>query len=313
VSRRRQIAFIALSAGLAVGLCIRLAGQTPPCEPAGPVHEVTDMTSRTVSIRTDPRRVLSLCTSATDTMVRLGAADRLAAIDEYSRIVPGCEDAAVIGKGSAISREHVVALGIDLAFLWWYQDDAAQTLEELSVPTVRIRCRRAADLPGMIRLVGRCVDRSAGADELAGKAEACLRSAATAPARVRPRVYLELYGPFKTVGGDSYANDLLEFAGGRNIAADLTGSVLLSSERLIQADPDVILFMNEFTTVAAIARRGGLNGLKAVRTRCLHSIDRYWLVPGAGLPAAVAKLRVILANPAAQKGPAHGIPQDHVQ
>ena len=64
------------------------------------------MTSRTVRIPHRPTRILSLCTTATDTLVALGAADRLIAIDEFSRIVPGAERAAVVGKGGAISRKR---------------------------------------------------------------------------------------------------------------------------------------------------------------------------------------------------------------
>ena len=146
----------------------------------------------------------------------------------------------------------------------------------------------------MIQLIGECMNRRPAADKLAGKVKAYLPATDTPPAEAGPRVYLELYGPFKTVGRDSYINDILELAGGKNIAGDVTGSVLLSPERLIQADPDMILFMDEFTTAAAIAARSGMAESRAVRAGNVHPIERYWLVPGGGLPVAVDKLRAIL-------------------
>jgi ABC-type hemin transport system substrate-binding protein len=89
-------------------------------------------------------------------------------------------------------------------------------------------------------------------------------------------------------------NDLIELAGGVNIAHDATGSVLLSAERLIQANPDVILCINGFTTPADMAHRPGLAELRAAKSGRIHSIERRWLVAGHSLPEAVAHLRTII-------------------
>jgi len=253
------------------------------------------MTLRPVRVPFRPRHVLSLCTSATDTMVRLDAAKHLAAIDEYGRIIPGTESVAIIGAGSAISREQVIAQGIDLAFVWWYQDDAAETLKELGVPVIRIRSGRASEVPTMIRLVGEALGESRAAEGLADEVSAYLTRARrnTDPCR---RVYLELYAPYKTVGRETFVNDLLELAGGENVADDTTGSVLLSAEALIQANPEVILFVDEFTSAEAISARSGFADCSAVQAGRVRPIRRYWLVAGAGLPQAVENLRSALSE-----------------
>ena len=160
MSRNSAIA-VAGATALVLAAALWMARRQPGFSPRradAPSRKVVDMTSRTVRIPTRPSRIVSLCTSATDTIVSLGAADRLVAIDEFSRIVAGTDRATVVGKGSAVSREQVAALGVDLAFVWWYQDDAAAMFEDLAVPVVRIRSGRAAELPGMIRLIGDCVD-----------------------------------------------------------------------------------------------------------------------------------------------------------
>jgi len=112
-----------------------------------------------------------------------------------------------------------------------------------------------------------------------------------ADALAQPRVYLEMYGPFKTVGGDCYINDLLEQAGLSNIVGERKGGLLLSREELIQADPDAVLFVSEFASAQSIATRTGLDGLRAVRKGRIHPIDRRWLVAGAGWPEAVDAIR----------------------
>ncbi|MFZ4695929.1 MAG: ABC transporter substrate-binding protein [Verrucomicrobiia bacterium] len=242
-----------------------------------------------------PQRVLSLCTTATDVLCALGAGKQLAAIDEYGRVVPEAAAVPVVSKGSALAREEVLARRVDLAFIWWYQDDAARLLEDLSVPVERICCARATDLPDTVRLIGRRVGREKAARRLADDLAAFLKEHATPSARPAPRVYLELYAPFRTVGSESYLDDLIALAGGANIAASISkGSVLLSAEQLVAADPDVILFVRGFTTAEAMARRPGLSGLRAVKVGRVVGIDRASLIAGSRLPEEVAHLRATL-------------------
>jgi iron complex transport system substrate-binding protein len=264
----------------------------------GTSRAITDMTGQHVAIPALPHRILSLCTTATDTVLALGAKDSLAAIDEYGLVVPGTQKIPVVAKGSAVSRESVMAMKIDLAFIWWYQDDVAATLHDLSIPVVRIRSGRASELPATIRLVGQCVNAPDSAETLATKIETFLaRSAATLTAN-SPQVFLELNGPFKTMGGDTYTNDLLELAGLRNIAADAKGSVLLSAERLTQADPDAILVVGSSNDLTALVQRPGFSELRAVRQKRVFALDRYWLVAGPNLPQSVARIRAAIAAPA---------------
>ena len=242
-----------------------------------------------------PQRILSLCTTATEVLCTLGARGQLVAMDEYGRAVPEAAAVPVVSKGSALSREEILARRVDLAFLWWYQDDAARLLEDLSIPVERIRCGRAAELPDTVRQIGRRVGREEAARRLADDLATFLKEHATPPAGTAPRVYLELYAPFRSVGSESYLNDLITLAGGTNIAGGVSrGGVLLSAEQLVAADPDVILFVRGFTTAEAMARRPGLSGLRAVKAGRVVGIDRASLIAGSRLPEEVASLRAAL-------------------
>jgi iron complex transport system substrate-binding protein len=247
------------------------------------------------ALASPPQRVLSLCTTATDVLCALGAGKQLAAIDEYGRVVPEAAAVPVVSKGSALAREEVLARRVDLAFIWWYQDDAARLLDGLSVPVERIRCARATDLPDTVRLIGRRVGREKAARRLADNLASFLKTHATPSAGPAPRVYLELYAPFRTVGSESYLNDLIALAGGANIAGGVSkGSVLLSAEQLVAADPDAILFVQGFTTAEAMTRRPGLSGLRAVRAGKLVGLERASLIAGSHLPEAVDRLRAAI-------------------
>ena len=206
-----------------------------------------------------------------------------------------------MGKGGAISREKVVELGVDLAFVWWYQDDAAATLEDLGVPVVRIRSVRADELPGEIRLVGECLGRPEAAERSAKRVSEFLARAK--PVTFGSRVYIEMYGPLKTVGRRTYIGDLLELAGGQNVAGDAAEGVLLSAERLIEADPDVILCVGQPADAAAFAARPGMDGLRAVRQGRVRSLDRRWLVAGPHIPESVEKIRQAITSRSVAKTP----------
>jgi iron complex transport system substrate-binding protein len=180
-------------------------------------------------------------------------------------------------------------------------------LEKLSVPVVRIRSARATEVPAMIRLVGECVDCRDPAEQEAARVAQFLKEA-SASAAVRPRVYLEMYGAYKTVGRDTYTNDLLELAGGANVVEDTGGSVLLSAERLLHADPDAILFIKGFGDSADIAARPGLADLKAVRQGRIVPLERRWLIAGPALPEAVARMRALLTETVTEERDAHAVP-----
>ena len=304
MSRNTGLVLVGAIAVLLLAATLWMANHAPEFSPRIEEHqprEVVDMTSHTVRIPKRPARILSLCTTTTDTLVALGAVDRLVAIDEFSRIVPGTERAAVVGKGGAISREKVVELGVDLAFVWWYQDDAAATLADLGVPVVRIRSVRANELPGEIRLIGQCLGCSEAAELSAKQVSEFL--ARVKPAKSERRVYIELYGPLKTVGRRTYIGNLLELAGGQNVAGDAAEGVLLSAEKLIEADPDVILCVGEPADATVFASRPGMDGLRAVRQGCVRSVDRRWLVAGPHIAESVEKIRQVIASSGVAKTP----------
>lgn len=298
MSRRVQKIGIALAATLLLAVVTWFATRKGvSADSAVPLREVADMTGQRVRVPATPRRILSFCTTATDTIMGLGVSDSLAAIDEYGVVIPGCQKIPVVAKGSALSRESVTAMKIDLAFIWWYQDDAAALLQDLSIPVVRIRSGRASELPATIRLIGQCVNAEDAAGSLAAKVEAFLHSVPASRSARAPRVFLELNGPFKTMGSDTYTNDLLELAGLVNIAAEAKGAVLFSAERLTQADPDAILVVGSPGDFEAIKQRPGFTDLRAVQRGQVFFLDRYWLVAGPNLPQSVSHIRAAIALP----------------
>jgi len=255
--------------------------------------EITDMTGRKVKIPAGAERILTTCTSVTDTLLRLKQRQIIAGCDEYSIMLPEMSGAAVLAHGGSIARENVIASGITLAFVWWYQDETAEQLANLNIPVVRIKLNSVKDIPQLLRLVGRCVNRKESSEKMAIEIEHYLSQTTNNQTLARPTVYWELYTPFRTAGAGSYLDDLLRLAGGVNPVSK-PGSMQFSAESLLQSNPDVVLLVDGYATVTEFASRSGLSGLSAVKNNRVYCVPKQVLVAGAGLPESVAVIRRII-------------------
>ncbi len=238
-----------------------------------------------------PQRVLSTSTLASAIMVGLGAADRLAAIDSYGGIVPGTEGAVVAGRGSAISREALLELGVDYAFIWHYQTDLAGVLDALGIPYGAVAEPSLAGYGDEVLRIGAALELEREAREYAADFAAGVERLRREAGELEPvRVYLELYSPFRTVGGASYIGELLALAGMENLAAAMPRSGLIGREAVVLAEPEWIICVDGFGDPEEIAGRAGFAALPAVVAGRIRTIDRLHLVAGADLGAAVRAL-----------------------
>lgn len=257
--------------------------------------EITDITGSKVNIPTSAERILTTCTSVTDTLVRLKQKRKIAGCDEYSRMLPEMSDAVLLAHGGSIARENVIAARIDLAFIWWYQDEMAEQLADLNIPVIRIKLRNAKNIPELLRLVGKCVNQKESSDKMATEIEQYLSMPINTQISSRPTVYWELYTPFRTAGTGSYLDDLLHLAGGVNLVSK-PGAIQFSIESLLQSNPDVVLLVDGYATVTEFTSRAGLSGLSAIKNSRIYCVPKQVLIAGAGLPESVAIIRKILSK-----------------
>jgi iron complex transport system substrate-binding protein len=90
----------------------------------------------------------------------------------------------------------------------------------------------------------------------------------------RPRVYVEVWGdPLTTAGGDSFINDLVQLAGGANIAASLRPQYIhVSAEWIVSQDPDVILLaymLPRASSGESVVKRLGWDKMRAVQQNAI--------------------------------------------
>ena len=216
----------------------------------------TDDYQHTVQVPVNPTRIVSTSPAVTEIIYALKA--------------PEAQSVPSIGGISNLNVEKIVSLNPDLVISGsMIPQKSSLQLEQMGVPIVCVIEKHRFDgLYENISKIGQLVGRTHEADSLVGLMKSQLQSLTQQLADAdtcRPSVYYVVgFGPSGnfTAGGNSFINDLINMAGGRNIAADITGWSY-SLEALMQANPDYIIIRREDS--AAFCRTNPYNRLDAVK------------------------------------------------
>jgi len=206
---------------------------------------ITDVSGNTLVLNAPPRRILSLVPSASETLLRLGALDRMVGRTEFDT-ASGLRFLPSVGGGLHPNMEAVLALEPDLVIRFGGDSDPAtpRQLDRMGIPYLTIRPDGIRDIRRIIQDLGTLTGRP-------GKADTLLTRMDTALAEIRDRVrdrprrrvaYLLGGSPPWVAGGGSYIEELLEVAGGENVFSDLDGPFgPVNVEVFLVRDMDVIL------------------------------------------------------------------------
>ena len=210
-----------------------------------------------------PDRIVSLVPAATEVIAALGEADRVVgrtAEDDFT--------AASVGNVLDPSIERIVALEPDLVIAWADAPAVVDRLQKAGLRVHAVRFDRLADASANVRAIGEMLGVAAKADSLANIVEADLKRISDEHHRKKPRVlYLLDTDPLWTAGPNTFVNDLIEVAGGRNIFDDLhTPWSQVSLEAVIVRQPDVIVVAQP-----AHKRHAGLR-LRGVTTKHIYYV-----------------------------------------
>ncbi len=225
------------------------------------------------------RRVISLGPAITEGIYLLGAQERLIGVTTYCIRPPEAQKKEKVGSVTDINIEKVYSLRPDLVIATSLTD--RRTIEKLKGLGIRVEefslARNFTELCNNFLRLGRLLGREKEARRIVERAEAELRKITDSIKGLRPvKVFIQVGSkPLFTMTGDTFVNDLIELAGGINIAKD-SRSGLWSREMVIDRDPDVIIITTMGVDAGAEIREWlKFRELKAVREGRLYVIDSY--------------------------------------
>jgi iron complex transport system substrate-binding protein len=212
---------------------------------AAPFVFVDDL-HRQVSFSKVPHRVVSLAPSITEILFAIGLGERVVGVTQYCDYPPEAQAKPKVGYRHP-NLEALVALQPDLVLAprEILRADVLGKLEQLQLPTYVLDAQTVDSILAHIQTLGRILGASAPADELTDRMRRQIEDIRVRTSSLaRPRVLYVLNSePLITVGPGSFIHQLIELAGGANIAARARVAYpRLSMEAVLKEDPELLLF-----------------------------------------------------------------------
>ncbi len=268
---------------------------------AAPIVLVDDH-GDTVRLATPATRVVSLIPSATETLIALGAADRIVGRTRYD-LDPAVASKPTVGAGIGPNLEAIIALRPDLVILWsdTKRGDTQSQLTRAGVRTLAVSLQDTTDAFRALTLISTAVGERARGAALADSLRRTFAAIKASVAGQRaPRVFYVVFNnPPMTTGPGTFIAQILSLAGGDNIFADaITNWPTIPIEELVRRDPDVIVLpVGEMQTSPATRLQAlpGWRDLRAVREGHVVTIDADLASrPGPNMGRAAVTLRNLL-------------------
>lgn len=243
--------------------------------------QLRDDEGTSVSIPAEPRQIVSLTPGTTEILFALGIGDRVVATDSASDYPPAAVPLPDVAAFGSLDAEKIVGIRADLVVAGgngYTPPDGVAKLRSLGIPVLVVYAASVDGVADDVELVGRAVGRSAQAAELAGSMRTEIDALAGAVRDLaKPRTFYEIdaskeiYGP----ADHSFLAEMVGLAGGAPITSGSPDNFQIPLERLIAADPEVIVLGDAAHGVAAdqVAKRPGWSGMTAVRTGTVRVAD----------------------------------------
>ncbi len=233
-----------------------------------------------------PKRIVSMGPNITDILFELGVGERVVGRTDYCDTPKGVENIPSVGTLFSPNVEMILSLEPDLVIgSLLFSEETQKQLEDMGIKVAVLYDSKSVDgIYDMIRAIGALTGQNKEGDALAERTQKQIEDAVAKYSGaeykdfVAPTVYyVSGYGESGdyTAGGDTYIGQLLEAAGGNNIAKDVEGWVI-AHEVLIEADPQIIIVGEGMAADFCVAP--GYKELSAVKNNRVFEFDVYHLL-----------------------------------
>ena len=243
----KKIAIFCLAAAVFTGL-LASCGKTLESTTAASPTVITDQLGRAVTLATNaPQRIISLAPSNTEILFALGLGDRVVGVTDFDNYPPEVKTKPSVGGYSTPNIEEVIAMNPDLVLATEvHQAAVIPQLESQRITVVALSPQTLDDVLASITLVGKATGKVKEAVKLTAAMQQRINSVTNKTGKLspemKPRVFYIIWNdPLMTAGAGTFIDELINKAGGINIAGDLTSYPTISLEAVLTANPQVII------------------------------------------------------------------------
>jgi len=206
----------------------------------------TDDLGRQVDISEVPERIVSFGPSITEILFALGLEDNVVGVSDFCDYPEAAKSKPKVGNAFSPSIEKVVALEPALVLTVKHAQFNSD-LESLGIKFIVLSPKDVRSIMDSIDLAGEVTGKAKEGNQLVEDMEATI-SQVTARVKGAPRVRVffivdatDPNSPW-TAGPGSFIDDIINMAGGENVAAETEGAwVQMSIEEIVNSDPDIII------------------------------------------------------------------------
>ena len=286
---------------------------------------ITDVFGVTTTIDKAPERIVSLSPANTEILFGIGLGSKIIGTDDYSDYPAEAKNITHVSGYSGVSYEKIMAANPDLIFAEDVIGEAAVTsLRDKGLKVIEVKNNNISAIKKNILLMGKVTGAESNATALVSDMDARLSNISSKASQLnesqKPTVLLlagYLSGqPIYVYGSNTYGDELITLAGGKNAAGNIVEYKVMSSEVIISQDPDYIIVPVDglMTTEKDFSdlkngNESWMQGLKAVKNGHVISVDGNLMMhPGprltdAGLIIAEAIHPVVTATPTTAPAP----------
>ncbi len=193
-------------------------------------------------------RIISLAPSTTEILFELGLDKNIVGVSNYCNYPPEALTKEKVGSFSQPSIEKIISLKPDLILVAGLeQQPVADKLKKLRLNFLLVYPSDTKGLISSIRKIGIASGSPKKAEDLIekinGQIDKLKKKVQQIAVDKRKSVFIEIWNdPIITAGKGSFVNELIELAGGINIAGDVPRSYsMVSPELVISQNPDCII------------------------------------------------------------------------
>jgi iron complex transport system substrate-binding protein len=206
-----------------------------------------DALGRRINIVSFPKSIVSLAPGITETLYALGLDREIVGVTTFCTYPEAARLKPRVGGFTNISVEKILALNPDLVIgtADGNRQETVDKLESLGVPVYVTNPKTLEEILGVVLQVGMITGKEKVARQLTADLQNRVKHLTElVAAQKKYRVFFQVGGePLITVGGDTLHNQLINLAGGVNIAGrEKTLYPRYSLEEVVAQQPEVILF-----------------------------------------------------------------------
>ncbi|WP_123054168.1 ABC transporter substrate-binding protein [Clostridium sp. JN-1] len=240
--------------------------------------KIKDSTNRQITIKDEPKKVVSLAPNVTETIYALNKQSTLIGRTDYCTYPKEALKVPSVGNLTDPDVEKIIQLKPDLVIASSLTEPASlKKLEQVNLNVLVLsNVESFENTYNTIKTIGTVLNANQEAYTIVSNMQKKVKDVeAKVKGKSSPTVYYVVsYGKSGdfTAGKDTFIGKMLEMAGGKNAADDVNGWNY-SLEKLVEKNPDILICSNKFNSKDGIKSAAGYKDLNAVKTNKLFEMD----------------------------------------